>query len=329
MYYIESPSHDAALNLALEQYVFDRLDPEEDYCMLWRNRGAVIVGKHQNTFAEVDGAYAAEHGVQVVRRLSGGGAVYHDLGNVNFTFVARDGGDGSFDFATFCRPVVRLLTELGARPELSGRNDMTVDGRKFSGNAQYMRRGRVMHHGTLMYDSDLEEVTRLLRVPQDKLTSKAITSVRSRVTNLKPYVTGVSTTEEFMARLREFLFREYGLRPLAPEKIDWDEVSKLADERYRAWAWNYGESPAFSAVKERRVEGCGRIEIHLNAKNAVITDLAFYGDYFGNGDPAELAALLRGARLEREAVLATLGDTPVRRWFAGLENGTFADILCG
>ena len=172
MYYIESPSLDAAFNLALEQYIFDRLDPEEEYCMLWRNRRAVIVGKHQNTFAEVDGAYADGHLVQVVRRLSGGGAVYHDPGNVNFTFIAKDGGDGSFDFATFCRPVVRLLTELGANPELSGRNDMTVDGRKFSGNAQYMRRGRVMHHGTLMFTVVTDILEKVLTVNEMKIKTK-------------------------------------------------------------------------------------------------------------------------------------------------------------
>ena len=329
MYYIESPSFDAAFNLALEQYVFEQLDPNEEYCMLWRNRRAVIVGKHQNTFAEVDGTCAAEHLVQVVRRLSGGGAVYHDLGNVNFTFIAKDGGDGSFDFATFCRPVVRLLTELGGNPELSGRNDMTIDGRKFSGNAQYMRRGRVMHHGTLMYDSDLEEVQRLLRVSEDKLTSKAITSVRSRVTNLKPYLDGVNTTEEFMARLREFLFREYDLRPLRLGEINWSEVEKMADERYRTWEWNYGESPAFSVVKKRRVEGCGSVEIHLDAKGGIISDLAFYGDYFGNGDPTELAGMLTGVRLEREAVMTALNGVDTGHWFAGLDNQTFADILCG
>lgn len=329
MYYIESPSFDAAFNLALEQYVFERLNPDEEYCMLWRNRRAVIVGKHQNTFAEVDSAYASEHEVQVVRRLSGGGAVYHDLGNVNFTFIAKDGGDGSFDFATFCRPVVRLLRELGGEPELSGRNDMTIDGRKFSGNAQYMRRGRVMHHGTLMYDSDLEEVTRLLRVSEDKLTSKAITSVRSRVTNLKPYLDGVNTTEEFMARLREFLFREYQLRPLGLGEINWSEVEKMADERYRTWEWNYGESPAFSVVKKRRVEGCGTVEIHLDAKGGIISDLAFYGDYFGNGDPTKLAGMLTGVRLEREAVIAALKGVDTGHWFAGLGNQTFADILCG
>jgi len=329
MYYIESPSFDAAFNLALEQYVFERLDPDEEYCMLWRNRRAVIVGKHQNTFAEVDSAYADERLVQVVRRLSGGGAVYHDLGNVNFTFIAKDGGDGSFDFATFCRPVVRLLRELGGEPELSGRNDMTVDGRKFSGNAQYMRRGRVMHHGTLMYDSDLEEVQRLLRVSEDKLTSKAITSVRSRVTNLKPYLTGVNSTEEFMALLRDFLFREYQLRPLGLGEIDWGEVTRMADERYRTWEWNYGESPAFSVVKKRRVEGCGTVEIHLDAKGGIITNLAFYGDYFGNGDPTKLAGMLTGVRLEREAVMAALNGVDTGHWFAGLDNQTFADILCG
>lgn len=146
MYYIESPSHDPHFNLALEQYVFDRLDRSHDYFMLWQNDNAIIVGKHQNTIGEINASYVKEHDISVVRRLSGGGAVYHDLGNINFTFISDTGDASMFDFSTFCRPVVKALHSIDVPAEINGRNDMTVDGKKFSGNSQYMKHGRVMHH---------------------------------------------------------------------------------------------------------------------------------------------------------------------------------------
>ena len=185
MYYLESTKTDPSWNLALEQYVFDVLGPRDDCFMLWQNDNTIVVGKHQNTLEEINTDYVKEHGVTVVRRLSGGGAVYHDLGNLNFTFVAENRFGSEFDFSTFCRPVVDALRSLGVPAEINGRNDMTIEGRKFSGNAQYMKKGRIMHHGTLMYDSDLEAVSRALNVKPDKIESKGLKSVRSRVTNIR------------------------------------------------------------------------------------------------------------------------------------------------
>ena len=150
MYYLESGSHDPGFNLALEQYVFDRLDRAHAYCMLWQNDNAIIVGKNQNTVGEINAAYVKEHGIRVVRRLSGGGAVYHDLGNINFTFIVDSGATAAFDFSTFCRPIVKALEHFGVHAEINGRNDMTIDGKKFSGNSQYGKQGRTMHHGTIL-----------------------------------------------------------------------------------------------------------------------------------------------------------------------------------
>jgi len=158
MYYLESASMDPAWNLALEQFVFDQLGPREDCFMLWQNDRTIVVGKYQNVLEEINSTYVKEHGITVVRRLSGGGAVYHDRGNLNFTFVARDCQGGMIDFSSFCRPVVDALREMGVPAQINGRNDMTIGDKKFSGNAQYLRQGRVMHHGTLMFDSDLEAV---------------------------------------------------------------------------------------------------------------------------------------------------------------------------
>ncbi|MDR2051486.1 MAG: lipoate--protein ligase [Deltaproteobacteria bacterium] len=329
MYYIESPSTDPRFNLALEQYVFDVFDPAHEYFMLWRNHNAVIVGKFQNTAAEINASYVKENGISVVRRLSGGGAVYHDLGNVNFTFIVRAGDLGAFDFASFCRPVVRALASLGVRAEINGRNDMTIGGKKFSGNAQYYKRGRIMHHGTILYDSDLSVVGRALAVSKDKIESKGVKSVQSRITNVKSHMREEVPVEGFMAALREAMFLENSLLPheLSPEELL--GVRALQRDVYDTWEWNYGASPPCSIRKERRVEGCGKLEIHMNVERGVLADIAFFGDYFGREDPAGLASLLRGRRLERGEISSVLAGLDLDAYFHNLDAGQFLDILMG
>ncbi|MDL2327447.1 lipoate--protein ligase [Ruminococcaceae bacterium OttesenSCG-928-A11] len=327
MRYIASASTDPYFNLALEQYVFDELDPAHSYFMLWQNDNAIIVGKHQNTIAEINPAFVEEKGITVARRLSGGGAVYHDMGNLNFTFIVDAEGTG-FDFATFCRPVVNALASLGVTAEISGRNDMTIDGKKFSGNAQYSKRGRVMHHGTLMYDSDLSVLAGALQVSKDKIESKGIASVRSRVTNIKPHMRENLPLAAFWAALRDYMFKENPCEAYTLTEKDLAAVKKLRAERYSLWDWNFGASPAYAVQKQRRVEGCGKIEVLMEVdKGGAIGGIAFYGDYFGNGDPAELAALLRGQSVRPEALRAALAAVDIGHYFAGLSREAFISIL--
>ena len=327
MYYIESDSTDPHYNLALEQYVFDTLSVDHNVFMLWRNDNAIIVGKHQNTVGEINPAYVAEKGIRVVRRLSGGGAVYHDLGNVNFTFIVTAGNLGAFDFASFCRPVVRALAQLGVEAEINGRNDMTIDGKKFSGNAQYCKRGRVMHHGTILYDSDLSVVGAALNVSKDKIESKGLKSVQSRVTNVKAFMNADIPVEAFMRSLRDAMFRENEMEEytLTPEDIA--AVTKLRHDVYETWDWNYGASPAYSICKERRIEGCGKIEVHMNVAKGIVTDAAFYGDYFGNSDAAEIAVRLTGHRLETDEVRQALAGVDIGEYFHNLDMESFIAIL--
>lgn len=327
MYYIESESVNPHFNLALEQTVFDSLDRKHDYFMLWRNDNAVIVGKHQNTVGEINAEYVRERGICVVRRLSGGGAVYHDLGNVNFTFVVSADNNKPFDFGAFCRPVVRALAELGVTAEINGRNDMTIDGKKFSGNAQYRKRNRVMHHGTILYDSDLSVLGKALAVQKDKVESKAVKSVRSRVTNVKDYMVGDIGVERFIGELRDAMFRECALQPYSLTEADLEETRRLQREIYETWEWNYGASPAYSIHKERRVEGCGRLEVHMDVANGTITKIGFSGDYFGNADHAELCRLLQGAHLERNYLREALAAVAIGDYFHNLSPEAFLDIL--
>ena len=326
MYYLESPSTDPAYNLALEQVVFDRLGAERPCVMLWRNDRAVVVGKHQNTLAEIDPACAAERGIRVVRRLSGGGAVYHDLGNVNYTFVAPQTGAG-LDFAAFCAPVAEALAELGVEAVLTGRNDLTVDGERRSGSAQYARDGRVMHHGTLLYDVDLEVMDRVLRPPADKLASKGVASVRSRVANIRPYVAEELDTAGFLARLRDIFFRRWPLerRALTPEEAS--EAERLRREVYDTWAWNVGASPPCQVVKLRRVEGCGRVEARLDVREGRIAALSFRGDFFSLRGPEGLAALLLGCPLAEDALRARLAGVPVGEYLRGLDGAGLLALL--
>lgn len=328
MYYLESASMDPAWNLALEQFVFDQMGPREDCFMLWQNDRTIVVGKYQNVLEEINSTYVKEHGITVVRRLSGGGAVYHDRGNLNFTFVARDCQGGMIDFSSFCRPVVDALREMGVPAQINGRNDMTIGDKKFSGNAQYLRQGRVMHHGTLMFDSDLEVVGQALAVRPDKIQSKGLKSVRSRVTNIKPYVNDPQmTVEDFWAALRERMFWCFSMRKyqLSPQELE--QVEELRERIYSQWEWNHGHSPACSIRKERRVEGCGTLQIHMDVEKGNITRLAFRGDYFARKDSDALAEYLQGTPLEEGALRQALKDWPVEDYFVRMDLDTFVSAM--
>ena len=201
MYFVDNGNnYDASLNIALETYLVENRLVDEPILLFYINDPSIIVGRNQNTIEEVNQAYVEEKGIRVVRRMSGGGAVYHDRGNFSFCFIKDD--DGSFrDFASFTQPVIQALHKMGAKgAELKGRNDLLIEDKKFSGNAMYAKNGRMTAHGTILFDADLEEVTKALKPRKEKFESKGIKSVRSRVTNIKPYVSPEYqklTTEEF------------------------------------------------------------------------------------------------------------------------------------
>lgn len=327
MVYLESPSTDAAFNLALEQYVFDEMDRDCEYFMLWQNANAVIIGKNQNTLEEIDQSYVEEHGIQVIRRLTGGGAVYHDLGNLNFTFIVDGGEPSRMDLHMFCYPVARALKKLGVEAQVGGRNDITIDGKKFSGNSQYIKGGRILHHGTLMFDSDLTVLSRCLKVSADKIASKGVKSVRSRVTNIRDYL----EQDISLAQFRDFLVEAMGEeRPMerhifTPEELG--RADEIRRERYGRWEWNYGASPRFTIRKKRRVEGCGQIEAFIEVRKGRIEAISFYGDYFGGRDTAELAERLVGCPLEGSALRQILAGIPVEEYFHGLTGEELFRIL--
>lgn len=296
MFYLESPSRDPYFNLALEEYVFERMDKSKSYFMLWQNDNTIVVGKYQNTAEEIDQAYVDAHGIRVARRLSGGGAVYHDKGNLNFTFIVDRADAPGLNFKIFVEPVIQALARFGVHAAFTGRNDLTIDGMKFSGNAQYARRGRLLHHGCIMLDSNLTSVADALRVKEAKFDSKAVKSVRSRVTTINAHAPAPISMEDFKGALKECAMASGALEPYTLTEEDLAAVRKLRDEKYATWAWNYGCSPAYDMRREMKFPA-GLVTAHLSAEGGKIKAVRFYGDFFG-GELGELEGAMVGLPLD-------------------------------
>ncbi|MBQ6596587.1 MAG: lipoate--protein ligase [Lentisphaeria bacterium] len=327
MIFYESDSHDPYWNLAMEEYVFHSLPRDEDYFLLWQNDNAVIVGKFQNSVAEINSEYVEEHGIRVARRLSGGGAVYHDLGNVNYTFITDAGNTEELNLHAFCEPLKAALQRLGVPAEISGRNDVLINGLKCSGSSQYLRRGRVMHHGCIMFNTDVSVLSHALNYRPEKYVSKGTESVRSRVTNIADHMDGSVSVREFMDLLKTYMVegRQLETRTLTAE--DRAAIQKLRDEKYSTWEWNFGSSPKYDAAVSGYIEGCGFIELSYNVSKGRITDFRSQGDYFGSGDPDELRDRLIGCEIRRESLAEALKDISIPTFFSGLTLEQFLDLL--
>ena len=296
MIYLESHSTDPYFNLALEEYLFEELGRSRPCFMLWQNDNTIVVGKYQNTAEEIDQAYVDAHGIRVARRLSGGGAVYHDKGNLNFTFIVDRADAPGLNFKVFVEPVIQALARFGVHAAFTGRNDLTIDGLKFSGNAQYARRGRLLHHGCIMLDSNLTSVADALRVKEAKFDSKAVKSVRSRVTTINAHAPAPISMEDFKGALKECAMASGELEPCTLTEEDLAAIRKLRDEKYATWAWNYGFSPAYDMRREMKFPA-GLVTAHLSAEGGKIKAVRFYGDFFG-GELGELEGAMVGLPLD-------------------------------
>ena len=326
MKYIDWKETDPEINLAFEEYVFNNMDQNESYFLLWQNDNAIIVGKHQNTIEEINQEYVEKNKIKVVRRLSGGGAVYHDLGNLNFTFIVNDDNKEAFDFKRFTKPVVDALNAMGVAAEFNSRNDIAIDGKKFSGNSQYAKRSRILHHGTLLFDSKLSTIQGALNVKADKIESKGVKSVKARVTNISAYMDDALTLEDFKKALIERMFANEDLEEIKLTDEEVTAVKKLRDEKYGTWEWNYGRSPQYNLRKERKYD-FGLVTVLMQVDKGTIKDIHFYGDYFGNGDIKELEAALTGIAPERSALLQALNNIDPATYISGMEKETLLDMM--
>jgi len=317
MLYIDNTSNDPYFNMALDEYVVKHLDSTNDYFYFYQNRPTVVIGRNQNTIEEVNLDYAKEHGIIVVRRMSGGGAVYHDMGNINFSFVVDYRKEDFNSIERFAKAIVMALAKFGVKAEFSGRNDITIDGKKFSGNAQFVTKNRILHHGTLLFDSDLSVLSKVLNVKPEKIKSKGIKSVKSRVTNIKDYLQDKSVTvSQFKEMLLRYVFevegcelREYHLTP-----YDMEQIMRMRNEKYSTWEWNVGRSPEFDLIRSARFSG-GELQVHMNVRDGIIRDIKFYGDFMSIREVSEVEEKLKGHRFEQDDIRRVLSQIDLKEYF--------------
>ncbi|MEF8817272.1 MAG: lipoate--protein ligase [Salinibacter sp.] len=319
---------DPPLNLALEEWALRNLDPQYRYLLFYVNEPSIIIGRNQNTLEEINRAYVEEQDVQVVRRMSGGGAVYHDEGNLNFSFMTDYKPDRLHNFERFTRPLCRVLASMGVEARLEGRNDLVVgDGRKISGNAQFSTSRRMFSHGTLMFNTDRKALAQALNVTPDKIDSKAHQSVRKRVANIAEVGGRVYDVPTFRRRLIDGLFPQNDTPVYTLSRDEWDAVETLAETRYRRWEWTVGAAPSFDVRRRDRFDE-GEVDVRMSIDDGKIDRIQIYGDFLGTwGTTAPLEHHLRGTPYDPEALRKKLAEVDVSPLLGGLSNDQFWDLL--
>ncbi|MGX9157178.1 lipoate--protein ligase [Priestia megaterium] len=320
-------NYDPRINLAIEEYALKHLDINETYLLFYINEPSIIIGKNQNTIEEINTKYVEDQHIHVVRRLSGGGAVYHDKGNLNFSFITKDDGNSFHNFKKFTEPVVEALKKLGVNAELSGRNDLMAEGRKISGNAQFSTKGRMFSHGTLLFDSEIENVVSALKVKKDKIESKGIKSIRNRVANISEFLEQKVTVEEFREMLLRYIFEgEENITEYKLTEKDWETIHQISKERYQSWDWNYGKSPKFNLQHSHRFP-VGQIDVRLEVNKGKIDACTIYGDFFGVGDVQEVQEKLTGVRYEKASIEQALVDINIPHYFGNITKEEFVELI--
>ncbi len=326
MRYIINNSTNPYFNIALEEYCLMHVDPGEDYFLLWQNEPSIIIGRNQNTLEEINQRFVKERGIKVVRRISGGGAVYHDLGNLNFTFISRVEPGRPINFSVFVNPIINVLNELGVDATLVGRNDIVAYGKKISGNAQRLYRRKFLHHGTLLFDVNIEDLAEALNVSADKIESKGIKSIRSRVGNIREFLKEDMTIDEFRERLQRRLSNDYESEEIKLPEEAILRISETARDKFASWAWTYGESPPFNYRFEKRFPG-GKVGVFIHIKEGLIRECKFYGDYLGVLETEGFEAGLKGLKYDPQTVEKAMEGMDLTSYFGPITRNELLEIM--
>jgi len=313
MFIIDSPSHDAFFNIASEEYLLTKF-PTEDIFLLYINAPSIIVGKFQNTLAEINLDYVNDSNIKVVRRLSGGGAVYHDLGNLNFSFHTLLGTNDFLDFGEFTSPIIKILKDWNINANLEGRNDLLVDGKKFSGNAKLAKGGKMIQHGTILFNSEMSVLSDALKVNPLKFIDKATKSNRQRVTNLIDFLPTGATIEVLKQKLIDEILKDFAGKVYNLTDEDIQGIEKLTKEKYETWDWNFGSSPNYNFKKAIKIPA-GFIEIHLDVEKGIIKKAKIFGDFFASKPIEELEDLLIDEKHDIENLNQVLSKINITDYF--------------
>lgn len=321
---LRSRTNDPAFNLATEEFLLK--NKKEDCFYLYINDPSIIVGKNQNALAEINVEYVKENNVTVIRRLSGGGAVFHDPGNLNFTFIMNEQIDKVVDFRKYTQPILDVLKSLGVDAKFEGRNDMTIHGKKFSGNAKYFYNDKILQHGTLLFNSTLPNLTQALKLNPLKYRDKATKSISSRVTNITEHLAHQISLEEFEERIINHVRTLYDDSELYElTNIDKAAIQKLVDEKYGTWNWNFGHSPQYNFQKGIRTTG-GHVEINLEVKKGIIKNVKIFGDFFNTRDISELEKLMINTPHEIQHIIDLLNQIGIENY---ISNATVEEFVEG
>lgn len=322
-------NHDATLNLALEEYILRKFKSDTDYLLFYINSPSIIIGRNQNTLEEINQKYCKEHHIQIVRRVSGGGAVYHDFGNLNFSFITNHDSKSLSNFEKFTTPVVKVLKQMGLDASLRGRNDLEIDGKKISGTAQFSNSKRMISHGTLLFNADLSEVANALNVKMSKIQSKGHKSARSRVANIVDFLERPMTMEVFRSTLLNGLAaenEEFSVYQLTEE--EWKDVRQFREEKYNTWEWNYGKSPRFNVQRVERFP-IGEIDIRIWVEKGHIDEFKIYGDFFGFRPIEDFEQLMVGLRYELDDIKKAIGNIELKDYFGNVDKEDFVELIYG
>ena len=324
--YMETGSTDPYFNLAFEEFVLAHRT-DGDYLLLWQNDNTIVIGQNQNAEAEIYRRFVEEQGIRVVRRMTGGGAVYHDLGNLNYSFITDVENAETLTIRKFTEPVVAALRGLGLQAEASGRNDILVEGQKVSGTAQRIMGERLLHHGTLLFDSNLGAVASALRVDPAKFQSKSAKSVSSRVGNIRHFLKEDMDTQSFWEYLKRALSNaELVVDKLSPEELT--AVQKLKTEKYDTWDWNFGRSPRYTMTNRARWDA-GGLEVFFCVEKGYISEAVFMGDFLSRQSLEKLLSALQGVPFSREAVELVLERFPLENLFGGIRKEEILQTIFG
>jgi lipoate-protein ligase A len=325
MLFIISPSRSAPFNIACEEHILSTYS--EDVFLLYINAPSIIVGKHQNTLGEINTDYVTEHNIPVVRRLTGGGTVFHDLGNLNFSFIVRDESQSATTFEKYTRPVLDVLRSLGVDAILEGRNDLTIKGMKFSGNARACIGGKIIQHGTILFSSRITDLSLALKANPLKFQDKAVKSVRARVTNVSEHLQQPISMDEFIGMIHDKVREVYPeARDHAFTEADITAINALCESKYNTWNWNYGSSPKYSQQRAVRTRA-GIIEAFVEVQKGVITGVKFFGDYFSSLDSDGLEAMLLGCRHSAPELLKLLQTADLPAYFGDVDAEEILGLL--